>query len=151
MAVTVVLDAAGFDPGPGIALTEMETLRAYRPDWPMDAPADRVENYMYDERKPTLFYVYPPATEDAHVEIVYVRNPTPCVGLDSGFALPDAYANAALYYMLMRAAEKAQRFDVARGFGEQYRAALQVRAVNDLRGSPNLRNQGGAGVPGLGG
>ncbi|BBL74181.1 DUF6682 family protein [Methylomagnum ishizawai] len=147
--------AEQFSGGRGIGLAEMEVVRAYNPGWSADTPSVTVENFMYDERKPTVFYTYPPAGDPAAgdytlVELVYVRVPTKVVALSDPIPLADQYANALLYGVLRRAAQKAQKPDLARDWERQFAEALGIKLKNLVGGSPNVRNQGGAGVPGFG-
>lgn len=140
----IVLDATGYDGGPRVALCEAETLGAYRPGWTAEPGSLTVESFMYDERKPNMFWVYPPAAVGAVVEVVVALHPARCVSVDDPLSVPDGYANALLYYVMMRGAEKAQDFNRAALYRKQYMEALQLKDAGEARGSPNLRNQGGA-------
>ena len=104
----ITFDITNYDSGPQVALCEAETLGAYRPGWAAETPAGTIENFMYDERKPNMFWVYPPAAVGTVVEVVVVPNPVRPGAVSDPLAVPDSYANALLYYVLMRGAEKAQ-------------------------------------------
>lgn len=145
MAITIQVDETQYAPGRAISLTEKEVLDAYNPDWPTDTPSGTVENFAHDDRKPTMFYVYPPANNSAYVEVAYVDNPADCADASSAIALPDNYANALLNYMLMRAATKARQTEAANWFQAQFNDALGGKAATDATGSPNVRNMDGAG------
>tara|TARA_R110001606_G_scaffold390434_1_gene557380 strand:+ start:1869 stop:2540 length:672 start_codon:yes stop_codon:yes gene_type:complete len=98
---------------------DRSTLNATRPDWHQSTPTIAIEHYVYDERDPKTFYLYPrPANngEDAHqIEIVYSTCPadieideTSIKDGSSAITIPidDTYSNAIIDFMLARAYSK---------------------------------------------
>ncbi len=105
-----------------VRLTNREILDAGSPGWHLNTPSAEILHFMYDARDPKVFYVFPPATTAAKLDIVYSANPTdialpaegaslptdslsdntsPSVVLGT-ISVPDIYANALVDYMLAR-------------------------------------------------
>lgn len=98
-----------------VRLTNREILDAQIPGWHNVTPVGEVLHYMYDPRDPRVFYVYPPATISAQLEIVYAAYPTDVAEPPDGalytdvtgnIGVPDIYANALQDYTLYRAYTK---------------------------------------------
>lgn len=98
-----------------VRLTNREILDAQLPGWHNVTPTSEVLHYMYDPRDPRVFYVYPPATTSAQLDLVYAAYPTditePADGalytaVTGNIGLPDIHANALQDYILYRAYTK---------------------------------------------
>ena len=98
-----------------VRMTNREILDAQTPGWHSVTPVGEVLHYMYDPRDPRVFYVYPPATTSAQLEIVYAAYPTDVAEPPDGalytdvtgnINVPDIYANALQDYTLYRAYTK---------------------------------------------
>ena len=65
----------------GRAITRIErpVMDQQWPDWQTDTGAAEVQHYMYDEKDPLNFYVYPPqpAASPGYVELIYSAVPDP--------------------------------------------------------------------------
>jgi len=94
-----------------VRLTNREILDAQMPGWHALAGQDEVLHYMYDPRDPRVFYVYPPATTSAQLDIVYAAYPTDVVepadgatytAVTGNISLPDIYGNVLQDYILAR-------------------------------------------------
>lgn len=75
--------------------------------WYAGKTATEVELYIYDERNPKTFYVYPGVVADINLTLVYSKAP-PAIDTaahDSGeaIALDDVYVNAIIEWILYRA------------------------------------------------
>jgi hypothetical protein len=134
--------------GPGIRITQMENLTAYNPAWANDTASSTVRNYMFDERTPTVFWVYPPATAGAQVEVSYLAMPPAITTASDTLGVPETFFNPVLDYVLFRAMSK----DAEAG-SLSSRASLYLQAFNSYFGdkmqvdavtSPNAENEGGA-------
>lgn len=98
-----------------VRLTNKELLEAQIPNWHTMTPQDEVLHFMYDARDPKGFYVYPPATTNARLDITYSAYPTDIAEPPDGstytavtgnISVPDIYANALQDYILYRAYTK---------------------------------------------
>ncbi|MCK7581100.1 MAG: hypothetical protein MZV65_39390 [Chromatiales bacterium] len=83
-----------------------------RRGWHAETPTVNVEHFMFDARLPRSFLVYPPATAQAQLEVVFSSVPlahSVADAADSSTAMiriVDSYANAMLDYILYRAYTK---------------------------------------------
>lgn len=98
-----------------VRLTNREILDAQTPGWHNLAGVGEVLHYMYDPRNPRVFYVYPPATASAQLDIVYTAYPQDVTEPADGslytavvgnVGVPDIYTNALQDYILYRAYTK---------------------------------------------
>lgn len=98
-----------------VRLTNREILDAQTPGWHNLAGVGEVLHYMYDPRDPRVFYVYPPATATAQLDIVYSAYPQDVTEPAGGslytavvgnIGVPDIYTNALQDYILYRAYTK---------------------------------------------
>lgn len=103
--ITRNMGAAGATEGSAITLVAKADMDAMRPDWHSSTyESATVEHFMFDERDPLKFWVYPaqPSTP-YYVEGVFGAYPTPISAISSNINLPDIYRDAYKYYMLFRA------------------------------------------------
>lgn len=108
--IDVVRNASGSKKA--VRLTNREMLDAQTPGWHNLPGSVDVLHYMYDPRDPRVFYVYPPATTSAKLDLVYAAYPAditePADGalytaVTGNIGLPDIYGNALQDYILYRA------------------------------------------------
>ncbi len=71
-----------------VRLVNREILDAQLPGWHALTGVTEILHYTYDPRDPRTFYVYPPATNAASLDIVYAALPTDIVEPASGASLP---------------------------------------------------------------
>ena len=98
-----------------VRLINKELLEAQIPNWHTMTPQDEILHFMYDVRDPKAFYVYPPATTNARLDITYSAYPADIAEPPDGstytavtgnISVPDIYANALQDYILYRAYTK---------------------------------------------
>jgi hypothetical protein len=123
----------GVTPGKPIwAITE-EILNTYRPKWHSESGKTVVRNFVYDERTPSVFYVYPPVhpTIAVIVEGKIQKNPEIITDVDSeAIELNDAYVTAIKQWMLYRAYSKETDSMESRSLAsEHYRAFAELMGV----------------------
>jgi hypothetical protein len=109
------------------------------PEWHSITPVIDVRNYMFDERDPRCFYVYPPATSASELEVMYSAYPTditePANGslytaISGNVSLPDIYADDLLHLVLAKAYMKDSEYA-----GDVNRAASYVALVTASLGA----------------
>lgn len=139
--------ADGATPGRAVRIVEREVLDAQLPDWHMQTPAAAVQHFMFDERAPKVFYVYPPVAAGTKLEIVYSRTPTEISVTSTPLTDEDIYASAIVDYVCYRAfskdAEYAGNLDRATRHYQQFANALGIGTRVSLAVSPNTANVGG--------
>ncbi len=113
--VEVIRNAAAGTGKKAVRMTNREILDAQIPGWHNLAGVNEVLHFMYDPRDPKTFYVYPPATTSAQLDIMYSAYPTdiaePADGslytaVSGNVSLPDIYGNALLDFILYRSYSK---------------------------------------------
>lgn len=124
---------------------ERDVLDTQLGNWFVTSASDSVEYYMFNPKLPREFLVYPPATKDAQLEVVFSsvpENHDPSgSGVDSEtIKLSDTYANVILDYTLYRAfskdAEYAANAQRAAAYYEAMQSALGVKAKTDNAANP---------------
>lgn len=133
-----------------VRLTNREILDAQSPNWHNIAGTTDILHYMYDPRDPRVFYVYPPATSSASLEIVYSAYPTditePAAGttyvdVTGNISVPDIYGNVIQDYMLYRAymkdSEYAGNAQRAQAHYAAFANALGIEIKATVNVSPN--------------
>lgn len=146
----VVRNVAAASTKRAIRLVSRAVLDDQRPGWHAETGEINIQHYVYDPLNPKEFYVYPPATSAAELEVVYSSVPTQHAIGDSGIAneaaiktstvvirLDDIYVNPILDYILYRAyakdAEYAANAQRAQGhfaaFGQALGSSTQADAA----------------------
>ena len=136
-----------------VRLINKELLEAQVPNWHAMTPQDEVLHFMYDVRDPKGFYVYPPATTNARLDITYSAYPTDIAEPPDGstytavagnISVPDIYANALQDYILYRAytkdSEYAGNAQRAQAHYAAFANALGVEAKATVAVSPSSVN-----------
>lgn len=113
--IDIVRNAGVGSGSAAVRLVAREILDTQIPNWYGLSGSDTVVHYTYDPRDPTVFYVYPPASGNAELEIAYSAYPTditePAEGSDytdvtGSLDVPDIYGNVIIDYILYRAYTK---------------------------------------------
>jgi len=114
-------------------------LDAQIPGWHSVTASADIVHFMFDARDPRVFYVYPPATTLAQLEIMYAAYPTDITEPADGAAwgavigdvsLPDIFADDLLNYVLYRAYSKDAEYA-----GNVERAASYMAALTSSLGA----------------
>ena len=122
--------------------TDRSVLDALRRTWHTEAETVDIELFTYDPFLPTEFLVYPPASVQAEIEVVYSYVPESHAddAIGDTIKVDDSYANPILDYMLYRAYSKdaeysanAQRADA---HYQAMQAALGIRTQADVASNP---------------
>jgi hypothetical protein len=136
--------------GKAVRVVEREVLDAQRADWHTEASSTELKHFMYDERSPKVFYVYPPATAGHKLEVVYSQTPTDIASgsINSTELLQeDIYTGAMVDYICYRAfskdAEYAGNAQRAQAHYQQFLNAMGLGGKMNITSSPNLNNVGG--------
>jgi hypothetical protein len=138
-------------PGRAVRIIEREIIDAQNPDWHTMTSSNNTRHFMFDERSPKIFYVYPAASNGHKLEVVYSKSPTDVASGDlsstSVLAAEDIYVGTLLDYILYRSFSKDAEYA-----GNLQRADLHYRAFATSLGisnrkrisnSPNVANLDG--------
>lgn len=127
----------------GVRLVDRKLLDQQRPSWHAETPSVNIIHYTFDPRDPTAFYVYPPATTSAQLEIVYSAYPTAIdapagdthSSVTGNIGVSDMYANALLDYVLYRAYAKDAEYAGTEGRARAHYAAFAASMGIEIQGT----------------
>lgn len=135
------VDATG-KRGRAVSLTDLELMNLSAPDWQSAKAASAVRQYMFDERAPQSFYVYPPAAAGVKLAGTLVMITAPLTDPAAVVPLQPQYADALLDYMLYRANCKDSEFangNLAQSFYAAWQGALGIKQVGDKTSAPRVK------------
>jgi hypothetical protein len=131
---------AGTTFGAPIRRTSMDLMDAVSPGWHTATASATIKNFMYDQRTPTVYYVYPPAATPTYVELEYAANPAQVAALGDVIGVSDDYANALLDYVLFRANSKDHEDDNAMARAQAHRALFDAVLGNKTAADAGAAN-----------
>jgi hypothetical protein len=125
-----------------VRVVARSVLDDQRPSWHSEAESANIQHYTYDPRHPKQFYVYPPATNTAELEVIYADAPGSHALSESDLdpdgsnteviKLDDIYLSPITDWILYRAYSK----DAEYGANEQ-RASSSFQTFNAAIGMKN--------------
>lgn len=145
----VVRNVASDSSGEAISVISRDVMDTTVPGWHAATSSINIENYVFDERDPKHFYLYPPPNGEAEVEIIYSKAPDLIeitnFGTDSqAIDLDDVYENVILDYMLYRAyskdADYAKNGQQSLQHYNDFANALGMKMKADIVTSPNAQS-----------
>ena len=140
-------------PGRSVRIVDREVLDTQDPYWHTATGSAEIKHFIYDNRSPTLFYVYPPATTSAKLEVVYSVAPTDVAAAGDTLSISDIYQDVILNYVMYRAyskdAEYASNAALAGGYLNVVNQMLGIKTQKDVAYSPDLNSKGSSPAPGL--
>lgn len=135
-----------------VRLVPRQILDAQTPGWHALTGVVDILHYMFDPRDPKTFYVYPPATALAQLEVMYAAYPTditePADGslytsVSGNLSLPDIYADDVLNLLMARAymkdSEYAGNAERAAGYLAMVKASLGEEIAATLAVQPQVK------------
>ena len=126
-----LLDVVRNAGGRSVRRTDRQLLDDSAPDWHSMKQSSTVRQFTFDERTPTVFYVYPPAKVGAQIEALYSEAPPAVAEEDDELDLDRAYIGPLVSYILYRALAKDSEY--ANGA----LAAAHFQAFNEALGANN--------------
>lgn len=130
-----LLDVVRNVAGPAVTLLGRGVLDAQRRNWHTQTPTSTIEHYLYDPRDPKTFYVYPPATATARLEVIVSTAPQVITNVNGDVWLDDIYINVLIDYVLYRAYSKdadfAANLDRALTHYQAFATALGIKTQGD--------------------
>lgn len=138
-------------PGRAVRIIEREILDAQNPNWHTSTSSNNTRHFMFDERAPKTFYVYPAATSGHKLEVIYSKNPVDITSEDLSsttvLSAEDIHVGTLLDYVLYRAFSKDAEYAVNLQRAElHYRAfatSLGLSNRKRIANSPNTANLDG--------
>jgi len=133
-----------------VRLIDRSVLDDQRPAWHTDTASVNIQNYTFDVRQPKEFFVFPPATTSAQLEVVYADLPGthslseanlhPTTGSAEVIKVDDTYLSVITDWILYRAFSKDAEFaaNAARA-GAHYQtfmSSIGNKTQSDVGSSP---------------
>lgn len=134
------MKADGITSGRPIRRTDRQLLDDSDPDWPINKPKTEVRQYVFDERVPKAFWVYPPVVAGTKVELLDAALPAEISSLADTLAISAEYLEAVVNYVCYRCNSKDSEFAngaIAAAFYQAFEAALGVKNQSQQAVSPN--------------
>lgn len=103
MTAIRLLDVLANEDGQPCRLAKREELDSIRPNWRNDPVSAVVKAWIYDERNPKGFAVWPPASAGAALKLLLTVPPYDCDSEEDPIALDEQYKGALVSYILHRA------------------------------------------------
>ena len=133
--------------GPAITVTQRGFLDQQNPSWHQMASSNTIKHFMTDERNPSTFWVYPPASSGASVDLVYQSAPVDYSTTSTLSAYEELYGGAMVDYICYRAFSKDSEYagnaDRAIAHYNQFLNSLKTGGTVSVAVSPNVQNVGG--------
>jgi hypothetical protein len=145
--IEVVRNAASSSAKKSIRMINREILDAQTPGWHNLTGTVDILHFMYDPRDPRVFYVYPPATTSAQVDIVYSSYPAdvtePADGalysaVSGNISVPDIYGNVLGDYILYRAYTKDSEYAGNAGRAQAHYTAFANALGIEIKGTTGV-------------
>lgn len=100
------MGTTGQAPGRAITQVSMQQLDTVSPNWHAAPPSDEVTHWIFEEKNPKVFWVYPRNTGAGYVEAILCTAPAAITAESSTISLDDIYKMPLYHYMMHRAYTK---------------------------------------------
>jgi hypothetical protein len=134
--------ADGVTPGGAIRLAERHLFDSADPSWHTRAGKATIKHYIYDDRTPDVFYVYPPALANTKVQASITAMPALVVTGTDSLQLDTQFESALVNYVVFRALAKDSEYAngaIATGYYQAFQAALGGKDAGEQSVSPNTK------------
>lgn len=106
-----------------ITFTERQIMDDFNSSWHLSTPSPIVKHWMYDDRAPTVFYVFPPQpASPGAIEMVVSVSPPDCTladingeSVDSTIQISDVYESPLINFIVYRSYSKDATYTVRGG------------------------------------
>ena len=124
----------GTTPGRAVLKRDRAAFDEQVPTWHSTAPATDAVHWIFDDRDPLAFYIYPPITTGGKLEVIYAAEPAALSDLTNTITIPDTYANALQFFVLFsfysKDATYAKSPALASSYWQLFLQSLGVRGQN---------------------
>jgi len=134
-----------------VRLVARSVLDDQRPAWHSETPTVNIQHYTFDPRQPKEFFVYPPASTNAQIEVVYADAPqahalteselNPDTGSTEVIKVDDIYTSPIIDWVLYRAYSKDAEYGAnearASASYQAFNSAIGAKSQTDSAVSPN--------------
>lgn len=134
------LGADDVTPGRAVRMVERHLLDSTNPDWHHMTPSIKVRHYTYDDRVPTVFYVYPPAAPGAKVELMRSVLPEDVANDGDNVGLSIEYTDTLLNYLVFRCLSKDNEYangGMATGYYQAFTSSMGLGDAGEQSSTPS--------------
>lgn len=131
----------GTKPGRVIRRIDRQLMDDQAPDWHTARPKAVIKHFMFDERSPKTFYVWPPAIAGTHVEALYSELPPTVTAEGDTLDIGAEYLNVLVSYVVYRALSKDSEFANGTVAALHYQAFIDAVADGGAQTTANSPNQ----------
>lgn len=122
------------EPCEPVRITTRALLDAFEPHWHMYPMNRLVENYIYDDRTPDTYFVFPPNDGYGRVELLYAATPAKLTAVTDELVLREEYETPLLMYMLYRAYNKDSDYSAGMQLASAYYTSYMTSLQSTLKG-----------------
>ncbi len=121
---------------PGRAVTKRDRIEfdEQMPTWHAADPATDAVHWIFDDRDPLAFFIYPPIISGGKLEVIYAAEPAPLTDLSQTITIPDIYANALQFWVLFsfysKDATYAKSGANAQSYYQLFQSSIGIRGQN---------------------
>lgn len=136
------LGADDVTPGRAVRMTDRHLLDSANPDWHHMTPSITVRHYTYDDRVPTVFYVYPPAAAGAKVELMRAVLPDDVANDGDNVGLSIEYTDTLLNYLMFRCLSKDSEYanaGMATGYYQAFTSSMGIAEAGEQATTPSAK------------
>lgn len=147
MGITRNMGSDGLTCGKAIRLVERGVKDDFNPDWHCDDPSLVVKEYIYDERLPQDYWVWPPVSPsaDVYIEVLESVDPADVSSSADVITLNDIYAPSIIEWMayrfFARDAEEIPELQRAALHFKNFFTLMGEKVSVDMAVSPKVRAQ----------
>ena len=131
----------GTKPGRVIRRIDRQLLDDQDPDWHTARPKAVIKHFMFDDRSPKTFYVWPPAIAGTHVEALYSELPPTITAEGDTLDMGAEYLNVLVSYGVYRALSKDSEFANGTVAALHYQAFIDAVTDSSAQTTANSPNQ----------
>lgn len=129
-------------PGRAVRMTDRHLLDSANPDWHNMTKSVTVRHFTYDDRVPTVFYVYPPAAAGAKVEIMRSVLPDDVANDGDYVGLSIEYTDTLLNYLVFRCLSKDSEYaqaSMATGYYQAFTSSMGIAEAGEQATTPSAK------------
>lgn len=136
-------------PANAVTLIDRSLLDQQAPGWQAGVKSLLVRHFVYDNRIPNEYRVYPPAKAGAKLDISYSAEPLDPTATNSTLSIPDTYRDMLVSYVCHRCycKDTEARTDRASMHLGALSQALGIKLQKDAAFQPDLNSKGAAPNP----
>ena len=133
-AVTFV-DIIGNTSGKQRQITRVDfaTLSATMRDWQSEPQSATALHFMYDQRDPRTYYLYPPSNGLGSIDMLYSAFPAVVTGIGDVLSIDLQWKNALTHYVVARAYSKDAEYGGNAALAAQHMGLFDAAAVAQLQ------------------